>query len=77
MKKALAYKTGGTPGKGVLRPQTDEEKVDAKTHSQYRSGVGLILYLVRKSRPELSNAVRELSKVVDGPTKKPLMKCTG
>ena len=69
VKKGLNYKTGGTPGKGVLRPQTDEEKVDKETHNEYRSGVGLILYLVRKSRPELSNAVRELSKVVDGPTK--------
>ena len=32
----------------------------------YRSGVGLLLYLVTFSRPDLSNTVSELSKVMDG-----------
>jgi hypothetical protein len=35
---------------------------------QYRKGVGMLLYLVKHSRPDLSNAVRELSKVMDGAT---------
>ena len=36
--------------------------------SLFRSGVGLMLYLVKFSWPDLSNAVRELSKVMDGTT---------
>ena len=32
------------------------------------SGVGLLLYLVKSSRPDISNAVRELSKVMDRAT---------
>ena len=34
----------------------------------YRSGVGMLLYLIKFSRPEISNAVREIAKVMDGPT---------
>jgi hypothetical protein len=29
-------------------------------------GVGMLLYLVKNSRPDISNSVRELSKVADG-----------
>jgi hypothetical protein len=35
---------------------------------QFRSGVGMLFYLVKHSRPDLANAVRELSKVMDGAT---------
>jgi hypothetical protein len=31
----------------------------------YRSGVGMLMYLVKHSRPDLSNAVRELTKILD------------
>mmetsp|Transcript_23925 Transcript_23925/g.36370 ORF Transcript_23925/g.36370 Transcript_23925/m.36370 type:complete len:136 (+) Transcript_23925:1421-1828(+) len=31
---------------------------------QYRSGVGMLLYLVKHSRPDISNPVRELSKAI-------------
>ena len=34
----------------------------------YRSGVGMLLYLVKHSRPDIANPVRELSKVLDGTT---------
>jgi hypothetical protein len=34
----------------------------------YRSGVSMLLYLVKHSRPDIINAVRELSKVTDGAT---------
>jgi hypothetical protein len=36
--------------------------------TKYRSGVGMLLYLVKHSRPDISNAVRELTKVSDGAT---------
>jgi hypothetical protein len=32
----------------------------------YRSGVGMLLYLVKHSRPDIANAVRELSKCMTG-----------
>ena len=63
------YKTPAAPGEIIMRPQDESEKVDAATHSLFRSGVGMLLYLVKFSRPEISNAVRELAKVNDGPTK--------
>ena len=34
----------------------------------YRSAVGTLLYLVKHSRPDIANAVRELSKVMDSGT---------
>ena len=32
----------------------------------YHSGVGMLLYLVKHSHPDIANTVRELSKVLDG-----------
>jgi hypothetical protein len=60
------YKTPGTPGHGLVRPKTEEEKIPKEKHSRYRSGVGMLLYLIKQSRPELGNAVRELTKCLDG-----------
>ena len=48
----------------------EEAKLDEKRHSMYRSGVGMLLYLVKHSRPDLANPIRELSKVLDGPNGK-------
>jgi hypothetical protein len=62
------YRTPGTPGVGILRPETDEEKITDEEQSEYRMGVGMLLYLVKHSRPDIANAVRELSKSVDGAT---------
>jgi len=36
--------------------------LDEKEMKMYRSGVGMLLYLVKYSRPDISNSVRELSK---------------
>jgi hypothetical protein len=36
--------------------------------TKYRSGDGMLLYLVKHSSPDISNAVRELTKVLDGAT---------
>ena len=35
---------------------------------KYRSGVGMLLYLIKHSRPDIANSVWELSKVMDKPT---------
>jgi hypothetical protein len=66
VEKFQDYRTPGTPGEHVMR--NIELKVDAEKHSIYRSGVGMLLYLVKHSRPDIANAVRELTKALDGPS---------
>jgi len=66
VEKFQDYRTPGTPGEHVMR--NIKLKVDAEKHSIYRSGVGMLLYLVKHSRPDIANAVRELTKALDGPS---------
>ncbi len=55
-------KTPGTPSFGIVRPINEDEKISSEKQKLYRSGVGMLLYLVKHSRPDIANAVRELSK---------------
>ena len=57
--------TPGTPG-FIGGKEDDISKVDEKTQSMYRSGVGTLLFLTKHSRPDITNPVRELSKSMDG-----------
>jgi hypothetical protein len=63
-----SYKTPGTPGQGIIRPTQEEDKISLEDQTLYRSGVGMLLYLVKHSRPDIANVVRELSKCMDGAT---------
>jgi hypothetical protein len=63
------YKTPAIPRTTILRPTAEETMLSADDQKTYRSGVGMLLYLVKHSRPDIANAVRELSKVADGATK--------
>jgi hypothetical protein len=56
------------PGVTIERPSEDDVKLDSTEQRKFRSGVGMLLYLIKHSRPDLNNAVRELSKVMDGAT---------
>ena len=58
------YGTPGTPRFKIVRPD-DEDKIDSVMQSKYRSGVGMLLYLIKYSRPDLANVIRELSKCMD------------
>ena len=50
------YKTPGTPGIGTLRnPKT---VVDEEKHALHCSGVGMLLYLVKHTCPDIATAVR-------------------
>lgn len=60
------YKTPGTPSFKVFRNKEEAEKISKEQQSRYRTGVGMLLYLVKHSRPDIANSVRELSKVLDG-----------
>ena len=63
------YKTAMGPGQVIIRPDEEDELLDDEKQKEYRSGVGMLLYLLKHSRPDLSNSVRELTKVMDGATK--------
>ena len=64
------YKTPGTPGASIVRPKEDDEVLPAEKQFVFQSGTGMLLYLVKHSRPDISNAVRELTKVMDKATDK-------
>ena len=57
MKERLSM-TPGTPRFTARRLENEEDKVNAKDHETYRSGVGTLLYLTKHSRPDISNPVR-------------------
>ena len=61
--------TPGSPGFVGQKVVEDEDKVTEKEQALYRSGVGTLLYLTKHSRPDISNAVRELPKSMDGASK--------
>ena len=68
VKNLQVYRTPGTPGNGLMRPLDKKPKVTVEVHMMYRSGVGMLLFLVKHTRPDIANPVRELSKLNDCPT---------
>ena len=48
--------TPGTPG-FIGGKVDDNSKVDEKTQSMYRLGVGTLLYLTKHSSPDITNSV--------------------
>ena len=60
------YETPFAPNSGVNRELSKENLLSEEVQTDYRSGVGMLLYLVKYSRPDIANGVRELSKVMDG-----------
>ena len=60
--------TPGVPSLIITTPSKDDKLIDSESQTRFRSSVGSILYLVKISRPDLSNISRELSKF--------MMKCT-
>ena len=62
------YSTPGTPRFRIVRPKDEAERIDEDLQSRYRSGTGMLLFLVKHSRPDIANVVRELSKCADGAT---------
>ena len=61
-------KTPGTPGIGVTKCTEESKVITVEKQTQYRSGTGMLLFLIKHSRPDISNSVRELSKALDGAT---------
>ena len=63
------YKTPASPGEIIMRPQDGDALLSKEEQTEYQSGTGSLLYAIKHSRPDMANAVRELSKVMDGATK--------
>jgi hypothetical protein len=60
-----------------MHPEKDDKLLTLVEQTEYRSRVGMLLYLVKHSRPDITNAVRELNTVLDGATSahwKPLIR---
>jgi hypothetical protein len=64
----VKYKTPGTPGFNIIHHITPEEQISVEDKSINHAGVGTLLYLIKYSRPYLSNIVQELSKCMDKTT---------
>jgi hypothetical protein len=58
-------KTPAVPGE-VLQREEPENHLGAKEQRIYRSGVGKLLHLMKWTRPDMLNAVRELSRFMSG-----------
>ena len=61
----MTFNTPATPHKGIVSNQEIDTKISYDIHKRYGSSIGCLLYLVKHSQPELSKAVREISKYMD------------
>ena len=69
--------TPGTPNLVIVRPEDhDKTRLNDEDQKVYRSCVGMLLYLVKYSRPDITNAVRELTKCMDKANKAAYKECT-
>jgi hypothetical protein len=50
----------------IVRPTNDLEVIEADIQPRYRSGVGVILYHIKHSIPDIGNLVKYLPKCMDG-----------
>ena len=65
VKNLQKYKTPGSQGITILR--NPDAVIPPFEHALYQSGTGMLLYLVKHLRPDLANAVCQLSKALDKP----------
>ena len=65
VKNLNSCKTPGTPNFHIIQNTDPEMALSKEQHKEYRSGVGMLLYLVKYSWPDIANPVWELSKVLD------------
>ena len=62
--KLRTYLTAAGTGEIIRKAKEGDVILDQEEITTYRSGVGMLLYLIKFSRPDLANSVRELSKVM-------------
>ena len=57
--KRVRVQTPGTPGSGLTKVQEPREMISKELQSRYRTGVGMLLFLIKHSRPDLCNSRAE------------------
>jgi hypothetical protein len=62
VKRNQNYEMPSTPHHQIVKPTKEMGKLTDEEQKLYRTGVRMLLYLVKYSRPDIANAVRELSK---------------
>ena len=65
VKHVSEHSTPSTPGFKAYRVKNDWEKLNTCDQKLFRAGIGILLHLVKYTRPEIANSVRELSHVMD------------
>ncbi len=53
----------------MVHSSDPQDVLDKQAHKDYRSGVGMLLWLLKHSNPDKANSVCELTKVLDSPSK--------
>jgi hypothetical protein len=66
VQKKEKWATPSAPGFFVVRPKNHAKTIDERKQKWFWSTIGTLLYLVKLSRPDLANPMRELSQVMDG-----------
>ena len=59
--------TPGEPGKVLVKNEQEEATVGKEGHSYFRKAIGKLLHMMRWSRPEIQNAVRDCSRHLKNP----------
>jgi hypothetical protein len=62
------FLTPGTPRFKIQRSTINMDVLDPQSQRKYRFGVGMLFYLTKYARPDISNIVQELSKCMDSAT---------
>jgi hypothetical protein len=62
------FLTPGTQRSKVQRSTINMDVLDLQSQRKYRSGVGMLLYLTKYSRPDITKFVQGLSKFMDSAT---------
>jgi hypothetical protein len=65
LNRGIIYSTPAGPGLPVIREAVKGSEVSESEQRMYRSAVEILPYLIKYSRPDISNATRELAKVMD------------
>ncbi len=65
IKNTMRCETPSPASTHIVRYSDEEEGLTEEEQKKFRSVAGSLLYLLKHSRPELSNSVRELTKVME------------
>ena len=66
VKNIQSHKMPCTPKVLTVSPMIESEKISVEDQKEHWSGLGMLLYLVKHSRPDIANTTKELLKGNDG-----------